>query len=63
MSGDVFPEKRKSKNDKKAKQRYSSYKKGGKYRGTTVEDTKNKGKEETKSKKSKKGKKSKKKKK
>lgn len=36
MSDYVFNERRKNKNDKKAKRRFGIYKKGGKYRSTDI---------------------------
>ena len=40
MSDDyVFPERRRTKSDKRAKARYMRYKKGGKYRSTDIKIT------------------------
>ncbi len=38
--GEVYPEKRKSKRDKKKKKRYGVYKKGGKFRSTKIKEGK-----------------------
>lgn len=41
MSDYAMPSQRKSKNDKKKKGRYNTYKKGGKYRSTNIDESKN----------------------